>query len=205
MKSRLARLTKQKFWAVLFVLFALSACTSFPPSPSLPPLANAIALPKAKEAPYFALSGRLSIRQNDRLDSVKIVWTKDPHEERLKFFSPFGSQLAELTKTIRDDGGFEVVLNNGSQITRADSIDALTESVLGVALEVDQIARWVQGIDLAENQVQDIRLHDGSVWQVTAERFQYLQNLYRYATRISAVKSGGDISLKLVVDEWRAQ
>ncbi len=198
------RLTERKCCAGLFVWCMLSACTSVPTSLPIPKLVDAKPQ-QTKEAPYFALSGRLSIRQNDRLDSVKIVWTKDPHEERLKFFSPFGSQLAELVKTIGEGGLTEVVLNNGSQITRADSIDALTVSVLGVALEVDQIARWVQGIDLTENQAQDLRLRDGSVWQVTAERFQSAQDFYRYAARISAIKTGGDIALKLIVDEWRAQ
>ena len=197
-----------KVGAGLLAALMLGACSSLPPSQSAVGRVTS-------EAQFFTLTGRLSIRQNDRLDSVKIVWSKDAREERLKFFTPFGSQLAELVKIMPAGGRAEVTLSNGNQVTRAASIDALTKSVLGVALEVDQIARWVQGIGLTEDMPQDIRLHDDSVWQVTAERFQNAQDIYRYAARISAVKGAhtgvgaqfvaGDISLKLVVDEWSAQ
>lgn len=197
-----------KVGAGLLAVLMLGACSSLPPSQSAVGRVTS-------EAQFFTLTGRLSIRQNDRLDSVKIVWSKDAREERLKFFTPFGSQLAELVKITPDGGRAEITLNNGNQITRAVSIDELTESVLGVALEVDQIARWIQGTGLTEDLPQDIRLRDGSVWQVTAERFQNAQDIYRYAARISAVKGAhtavgaqfvaGDISLRLVVDEWRAQ
>ena len=197
-----------KVGAVLLAVLMLGACSSLPPSQSAVGRVTS-------EAQFFTLTGRLSIRQNDRLDSVKIVWSKDAREERLKFFTPFGSQLAELVKITPDGGRAEITLNNGNQITRAVSIDELTESVLGVALEVDQIARWIQGTGLTEDLPQDIRLRDGSVWQVTAERFQNAQDIYRYAARISAVKGAytaagahfvaGYISLRLVVDEWRAQ
>ena len=197
-----------KVGAGLLAVLMLGACSSLPPSQSAVGRVTS-------EAQFFTLTGRLSIRQNDRLDSVKIVWSKDAREERLKFFTPFGSQLAELVKITPDGGRAEITLNNGNQITRAVSIDELTESVLGVALEVDQIARWIQGTGLTEDLPQDIRLRDGSVWQVTAERFQNAQDIYRYAARISAVKGAhtavgaqfvaGDISLRLVVDEWSAQ
>ena len=192
----------------LLAVMTMVACSSLPPSQ--PAVGRT-----TSEAQFFTLTGRLSIRQNDRLDSVKLVWSKDSREERLKFFTPFGSQLAELVKITPENGRAEVTLNNGNQLTHAASIDELTESVLGVALEVDQIARWIQGAGLIEDLPQDIRLRDGSVWRVTAERFQNAQDIYRYAARISAVKGAhtavgaqfvaGDISLRLVVDEWSAQ
>ena len=186
---------------VVFVL--LSACATQPsPNSQLAPNLSPQTLP---EAPYFSLTGRLSIRQNDRLDSVKIVWTRNEREERLKFFTPFGSQLAELVKAVQADGSVAVTLNNGSQVTRAASIDDLTEAVLGVALGGDQIARWVQGVGLVENRPQEFRLRDGSVWQVTAERWQSWQDIYRYAGRLTATKIGDEIALKLVVDEWSAK
>ena len=175
----------------------LSACTTLMP---LPPLATVV----TEEARYFAMIGRLSIRRQDRFDSVKMVWTRAEREERLQFFTPFGSQVAEIVKEIRADKSVQVTLNNGSQITRAATMDELTEAALGVALEVDQIARWVQGIGVVDNVSQDIQLRDGTLWHVTAERFQDALP-HRYASRIAAVKDGGDVSLKLVVDEWAAK
>ena len=175
----------------------LSACTTLMP---LPPLATVV----TEEARYFAMIGRLSIRRQDRFDSVKMVWTRSEREERLQFFTPFGSQVAEIVKEIRADKSVQVTLNNGSQITRAATMDELTEAALGVALEVDQIARWVQGIGVVDNVSQDIQLRDGTLWHVTAERFQDALP-HRHASRIAAVKDGGDVSLKLVVDEWAAK
>ena len=185
--------------AASYVLAAclLNACETLPPA-SIAPAEN------TSIATRFTLTGRLSIRSGERLDSVKLVWLKDQREERLQFFTPFGSQVAEVSQV---DGG-TAILRQGREVITAESLGTLTESFLGVALDTDEIGKWVQGVGLDEGESRDLRLRDGSTWRVTAERMQTATalnrpgDIFRYAARLTAVK--GDITIRLVVDEWQA-
>ncbi len=185
--------------AASYVLMAwlLNACETLPLA-SIAPVAN------TSIATRFSLTGRLSIRSGERLDSVKLVWLKDQHEERLQFFTPFGSQVAEVSQV---DGGI-AILRQGREVITAESLGTLTESFLGVALDTGEIGKWIQGVGLDDGESRDLRLRDGSTWRVTAERMQTATTLnrpggiFRYAARLTAVK--GDITIRLVVDEWQA-
>ncbi|HEX9390570.1 MAG TPA: outer membrane lipoprotein LolB [Usitatibacteraceae bacterium] len=190
---------KRALAAMSLVLMAwlLNACETLPP-------ANTASIANASVTSRFLLSGRLSIRAGERLDSVKLVWRKDQHEERLQFFTPFGSQLAEVSQI---DGGI-ATLRQGKDVLTAESLGILTESFLGIALDTGEIGQWVQGVGLNDGEPRELRLRDGSIWRVTAERMQSAavperpDTVFRYAARLTAVK--GDITIRLVVDEWRA-
>ena len=186
--------------AASYVLMAwlLNACETLPPASVVAPATN------TSIATRFSLTGRLSIRSGERLDSVKLVWLKDRHEERLQFFTPFGSQVAEVSQV---DGGI-AILRQGREVITAESLGTLTESFLGVALDTGEIGKWVQGVGLDEGESRDLQLPDGSTWRVTAERMQIATalnrpgDIFRYAARLTAVK--GNITIRLVVDEWHA-
>ena len=185
--------------AASYVLMAclLNACETLPPA-SIAPAAN------ISIATNFSLTGRLSVRSGERIDSVKIIWLKDRHQERLQFFTPFGSQLAEASQV---HGGI-ATLRQGREVITAESLATLTESFLGVALDTGEIGKWVQGAGLEDGEPRDLQLRDGSTWRVTAERMQTASvrnrpdDIFRYAARLTAVK--GDITIRLVVDEWQA-
>jgi outer membrane biogenesis lipoprotein LolB len=181
---------------LLLVAFFSSGCETLPPA-SVPPSS------KVSIAASFSLDGRLSVRVGERLDSVKLLWLKGADSEKLQFFTPFGSQLAELSQ---DEGGPAILLR-GKEVTQAASVRALTESFIGIALDTNEIGRWAQGVGLDDGVPRDFQLDDGSHWQVTAERMQTATTaerpgeVFRHAAKIKAVK--GDIIIRLVIDEWR--
>ena len=149
-------------------------------------------------APHFLLKGRISVRIGDKIDTGGFQWARRPDEERLEIFTPFGGQIAELVK----GGDGRVTLRRDRQTVTAKSIGALTASVLGVELDLDAIATWVQGEGGVEEGVSsERRLANGEVWQVSAERFQY-RDACRFASRLSAIR--GDTVVRLVIDEWQA-
>ena len=126
---------------------------------------------------------------------------------RLQIFTPFGSQLADVK---RDKNG-RATLTRGTEVVAAESIVDLTQMVLGVPLETDEIARWVQGDGLTENKPFEFESADGLVWRVTAEKFESVAaseafppntDSYRFASRLNAEK--GNIRVRLVIDEWKA-
>ena len=142
----------------------------------------------------FSLSGRLSVRIADRLDSAKIDWVRDGKRETINFFSPFGSQLAQIVSTAG-----VATLTRGEAVEYAASIGELTHSVVGVAINTDLLARWVQGFDIeASNAL--VTGGSGARWTVVAENMRAVDGVVggRIASRISA--SDGDTTLRLFID-----
>jgi outer membrane biogenesis lipoprotein LolB len=172
-------------------LIALGGCASMP---SPPAETNAAERPLVES---FELTGRISVRVGDRLETAKIVWQRNPAGERLQFFTPFGSQVAEVER----NGAADVTLRRGTEITSATSMASLTESLLGAPLDTGEIARWVQGGGLRENEVVEVLLRDGARWQVTAEKFQTRLLPDRVVTRLLAVKD--ETVVRLFVDDWQ--
>lgn len=150
-------------------------------------------------AQHFLLSGRISVRVTDKIDSAHIRWQRRPQEERIGLYTPLGSQVAELAS---DKDARIVTLRQGGETVTAASVAELTQSLLGTPLDLDRVAAWVQGIGLRENEITDVMLANGDQWRVTAERYQTSGN-YRFASRVIATK--GDIVVRLVIDEWAPQ
>lgn len=138
------------------------------------------------------------MRVNDRLESGQILWARLGTEERIELFTPFGNQVAELVKP-KDSG---VTLRRGREIDTAASMAELTLTLLGVPLDLDAMARWTQGIGLVEGVATERNFLNGDAWQVTVERLQP-RGGHQFASRVSAVR--GDIVVRLVIDEWRAE
>jgi len=153
--------------------------------------------PAAGTAQSFMLTGRLSVRVGQRLETGQLTWWRASSEEKLEIFTPFGSQVAEIVKS-----GSRVAMRKGDEIVAAESIAALTAELLGVALDLDVIAAWTQGAGLDDGKMREVSLANGDVWQVTAERFQS-RGPHQFASRLSAVR--GDIVVRLVIDEWQAR
>lgn len=197
------RVSTTVFFGAMTILSACSTMNNPPPTASpIPDVARVTATVTApKVAKHFSMTGRISVRVDDRLDSAKIIWERTQDGERLKFFSPFGSQLAEVAS---DKDGF-TTMTQGNVTVAADSIAQLTKSLLGVSLVTDEIARWVQGDGLTENKSFDFASADGTVWSVTAEKFERASAVsnYRFVSRLNATKGGTRV--RLVVDEWKAR
>jgi outer membrane lipoprotein LolB len=130
-------------------------------------------LPSLREAPAaFEMSGRLSVRLGDRSDIARLRWTHRASADLWIIASPLGNEVARLTA---DASGASL---SGPAEERAASFAALTEKLLGVALEPAQLADWLVTLD--ETQAA------GEV---------------QLAKRLTARR--GDVVVRLVVDEYR--
>ena len=185
------------FVCALFLTAAsLGACSTTHLTPRAVP---AVSTGLTAVARHFSLNGRISVRVNDKLDSGQIRWSRGPDEERIGLFSPLGSQFAELVGDLRTG---VVTLRQAKETLTAASVSELTQSLLGVPLDLDRMADWVQGVGLIENEATDAVLANGEAWRVTAERYQMSGN-FRFASRVSATR--GDMVVRLVIDEWTAR
>ncbi len=182
---------------IVICVSALVGCSTLEPAREK---SAATAAANAVYVDRFSLAGRLSVRVGDRLDSVRIEWTRSESGDIMRFYSPFGNQLALVTSTATG-----AVLQRGDVVERADSIGALTLSLLGVGIDPKMLARWIQGFDLGATD----RLSNGGVepadrWTIQAEGLREVAGVdgARVAGRIAA--QAGEISLRLVVDKFDA-
>ena len=180
-------------WTLILVLSTLFGCSA------VPKMSTSIAASRsedAKLADQFSLTGRISVRVGDKIDSGQIRWQRTARGERIGLYSPLGSQVAEL---VSDKVADTVTLRQGKETLTAASIAELTQSLLGIPLDLERLAAWVQGRGLLENQSVDVAFANGDRWQVTAENFQVVGK-YQFASRVIATSK--DIVVRLVVDEW---
>ena len=185
--------------AALVAATSLGACTTVQPKPDAQ---STIGASEKFFAQTFSLSGRISVRVGDKLDSGQIQWIRARDEERIGLYAPLGSQVAEL---VLDKARSIVTLRQGTETSTAASISELTQSMLGAPLDLDLLNAWVQGVGLIENQATEVTLANGEKWRVTAERFNAagVGGNYRFASRVSAIR--GDVVVRLVIDEWTPQ
>ena len=180
-------------WTLILVLSTLFGCSA------VPKVSTSIAASRsevAKLADQFSLTGRISVRVGDKIDSGQIRWQRTAQGERIGLYSPLGSQVAEL---VSDKVANTVTLRQGKETLTAASIADLTQSLLGVPLDLDRLAAWVQGRGLLDNESVDVAFANGDRWLVTAEKFQTVGN-FQFASRVIATSK--DIVVRLIVDEW---
>jgi len=151
-----------------------------PPPAPLPQLEG---IPKA-----FEMSGRLSIRQADRSDIARLRWTRRPGSDQWVFASPLGNEMAR----IESSAGGARLTRAGAPGEEAASFSELTEHVLGIPLDPDQLSAWLHGRRGATGLPAD--------WKVTIDETQNAGTV-ELARRVTATR--GDVVLRLVVDEYR--
>lgn len=131
---------------------------------------------------------RLSIRQGDRSDIAKLRWTHRPGADEWVFSSPIGNEVARIESSPRG----AKLARAGGATEEAESFTALTERVLGVALDPSLMTSWLHG--------QAGRTGLPSDWKVEVDESQKAGNV-DLARRVTA--SRGDVVVKLVVDNYR--
>jgi outer membrane lipoprotein LolB len=157
--------------AALFI----AACASVP----LPQLAGIPA--------DFEVSGRLAVRLGDRSDIAKLRWTRKGPNDSWILASPLGNEVARLESSANG----ATLLRAGAAPENAASFQALTERLLGVALDPNEMAGWLHGT--APQAAGD--------WKVSIDQMQRAGNV-DLAKRITATR--GDVVVRLIVDEYRA-
>jgi outer membrane biogenesis lipoprotein LolB len=133
------------------------------------------------------MSGRLALRQGDHSEIAKLRWSHSPASDRWVIASPIGNEVARI-----ESGEKGATLTRaGEPPEDAPSFAALSERILGVALEPSALAAWLHGS--APQQA--------GGWIVTIDESQRA-GAVDMARRLTARR--GDVTVRLVVDEYRS-
>ena len=158
------------------VAVAISVSSCAMPTPMVMPRAETLT-GQAAFPEFFVLRARVSVRQDEKLDSFSLEWTRSAQDgiqhDVIRVLTPFGSQLAQLTITPT-----LAILQRGSERIEAERVGTLTENLLGVAITPAQLLGWLQ---------QSVA---GTVegWHISSGRFTQFGAI-RLATRVDAERT----------------
>ena len=155
---------------------AAAACATLPPEHAAPALS---AVPSS-----FAVSGRIAIRQDQKSEIAKLRWTREAGADVWIISSPLGNEVARIESGARG----ATLTRAGGAPEHAQSFQALTESLLGVALAPDDVAAWLHGE----------KPRAGGGWIDETEP----AGKVTLARRVTAQR--GDIVVRLVIDDYQA-
>lgn len=133
------------------------------------------------------MNGRISVKVGERNDIARLRWTHRPDSDAWTIASPIGNEIA----AIRSDANGAVLKRAGADDERAPTFAALTDRLLGAALEPRDLAAWLHGAKPDAT---------AATWKVTVDETQ-LAGSVQLARRITA--SRADTVVKLVVDSYR--
>jgi outer membrane lipoprotein LolB len=183
-------------WALpgLLGLVWLTGCTTPPPARSDAGSHLAVGAGQA----YFSLSGRLSIRDGQRIEIATLRWERTSSEESLTLGSPLGTTVARLWAG--QDGIAR--LKTADREASAANLEALTADALGTPVPLQALGWWIQGLDgrtggASRSPTGSLFTHEG--WDISIEEFP-LSSTAPVARRIVARR--GEVTLRLVIDAW---
>jgi outer membrane biogenesis lipoprotein LolB len=163
--------------AFLPLALLLGACATAPqPMPQLE------SIPAA-----FEMSGRLAVRQAERSEIARLRWTRTRDSDSWIIASPLGNEVARIEST---PSGARL-MQAGGPTENAASFQALTQKLLGVALDPSLLAAWLHGQPPADAPAD---------WKFTMDETQQA-GAVTLAKRLTARR--GDVVVRLVVDSYR--
>lgn len=181
---------RQSLGTLLLVL-GLTACQTLPPAPVAP-------RPARESVERFDLSGRISIRQADRIHQASLTWHHDALRDEILLSGPLGQGAAQLT---RDEQ--QACLTTGDrQIRCADDWRLLAVDVVGVDLPLDGMVRWLLGDVAADRYDEQHRpLHAWVAgWEIAYLEYESPRP-DAWPSRIYLRRD--DIDVRLKVDQWQ--
>ncbi|SMB21884.1 Outer membrane lipoprotein LolB [Sterolibacterium denitrificans] len=113
----------------------LSACATLTDFDAAPTIER----PARADITAFSIEGRLAVRHAAQRHAVNVYWQHRPEADELLLSGPLGQGVARLSRTA---DGARLQLADQRQFDAADW-ETLAEQLLGVALPLSALPRWI--------------------------------------------------------------
>ncbi|MBR7890012.1 outer membrane lipoprotein LolB [Marinomonas sp. A79] len=185
---------------LLTLTAAISACSTKPTGPIVPPPTDANAITK------WETSGRVGIRTQDDAISGNFSWERDPKTFALDIVGPFGQGAIKLNKNAEGvvSLAYDDVVKIGSDPA------ALLQQELGWAFPVDQVTFWIRGLPSPTSPAQLNHDPDSNLlstieqdgWLITYNNFTDVNGL---ALPQKMQVSNPPFKVNLIINQWTIQ
>ena len=181
---------------------ALSARTAVVSTVIIEPVAGTEGAGPAK----FGLIGRVSVKDEKQGFSGGIHWHHTDTGDEILLLSPLGQAVAQIQ---RNTEGIRLTTSEQKVYYAADVGD-LTKQVLGWHLPLMGLQYWVQSMNSPATIAAMDRDSDGRIvairqddWEITYSSYFPPERLQTARPRV-LVLNRGDLRIKLVIDQWKA-
>jgi outer membrane lipoprotein LolB len=150
----------------------------------------------------FSLQGRIGVQTEGRGFSGGLHWQHRASNDDIALYSPLGSQVASIKKSIE-----QITLQdaNGNSISASDA-ETLTQSALGWQLPLSGLAHWSLGRP-TDSPIQNSTWDDKGLlttlnqdgWKIEYQNYA-MQNGYLLPSKI--ILKSDKVNLKLLVESW---
>lgn len=189
-----------RLFPVLLLVLYLAGCATAPVDRGA---AVSLPGPGIEDYPFWQFSGRVSLMQGEQGWHASLNWRETSGDYRLNLAGPMGQGALQLDG---DGDGVRLRTAGGEEFAAGDA-DTLVESATGWQLPVSGIRYWVRGVPAPAAEARVFTDEKGrlarlvqSGWDIRYSRFQNLEGR-DWPTRMRL--AAGDISVRLVIDEWR--
>jgi outer membrane lipoprotein LolB len=186
--------SKLKFFVPL-VLLLLAACAQQLRLETQTPR------PARETIARYSLEGRVVVKRGNQSQQAGIVWQHSPDRDVLELSGPLGQKAGRLT---RDVNGARLETASRETVTAADW-DGLAERMLGVALPLDEMARWTiasfgKSAVIERDKLGRPQHATENGWQID---YRGYESESPEALPILIELRRDDISARLKVDQWQ--
>lgn len=203
--------------SVASMLILLAGCSTMAPLPDIPapPPMQQGAAPRPYH-PTISLGGRLSVRyqENGAEQAVhgSFTWNQSPERTLVTLLSPLGQVIA----TIDINSRLATLTQAGQPPRTAANVDELVAAAFGWPLPVAGMRDWLQGFGIDASGQRFVATTDAVPSVVSTQdgwRLQYAtwnetgrtpaQHHPRRIDLERKTAQAGDVSLRIVIDEWQ--
>lgn len=185
---------------LLTLTAAISACSTKPTGPIIPPPTDANAISK------WETSGRVGIRTKDDAISGNFSWEKDPQTFALSIVGPFGQGAIKLNK---NQEGLVALAYDDVVKVGSDPATLLQEE-LGWAFPVAQVTYWIRGLPAPTSSARVNLKEDSDLlstieqdgWLITYSSFTDVDGL---ALPQKMQVSNPPFKVNLIINQWTIQ
>ncbi|MEK7768602.1 MAG: lipoprotein insertase outer membrane protein LolB [Pseudomonadota bacterium] len=154
----------------------------------------------------FGLIGRVSVKDEKQGFSGGIHWHHTDTGDEILLLSPLGQAVAQIQ---RNTEGIRLTTSEQKVYYAAD-VEDLTKQVLGWHLPLMGLQYWVQSMNSPATIAAMDRDSDGRIvairqddWEITYSSYFPPERLQTARPRV-LVLNRGDLRIKLVIDQWKA-
>lgn len=197
----------RKLLLILLATWVVSSCSRLPVLPA-PDMASQQAWQqhdiRVAAITGWTARGRFSLQSPDDTWTGTLQWQQQGDSYHIQLSSPLGQGLIRLSG---DSHGALLELGNGSQYP-GDDAESLFKNTLGWYLPLVSLRHWILGRPQNDEPFSYILTHEGWITKlhqqnwVTLYKEYYREHSPPLPRRL--MLAGGDLRIKLVIDQWTA-
>ena len=159
--------------------------------------------PLATDIESWQFTGRVSLTRAEQGWHAGLSWQEQADRFQLKISGPLGQEEFRLT----GNAAGVLLQDAGGEKIKADDAESLLLQTTGWSLPVTGLRYWVRGLPVPRVYASERRdLHgrllalEQSGWAISYIRYHFIEGV-SWPAKLRLVR--GDVTLKLVIDEWQ--